>query len=333
MVLTTFLLAALLIICIALTLIKGDAPWEAVWNDALARIKGQGDQWNPLLDERLPRLIVTLCTGASLAVSGAVMQSLFHNPLASPSVLGVSCGGSLLVVLVFVNEWHYSYPYAIPIAAIAGCLLTLSIVYLISSRDHDMQLHHLILTGIAISTLLIAVQGVIVYMLRERWQLLQTLMEWEAGTTMDRSWQHVHMQLPLTLFGLAGCWKYRYEMDLLALGNDEAKNLGVDVKTVRWHLFLCVALLTGGTLAAVGVVAFFGLVLPHLLRNIYGPSNKLLIPLCITAGAAAFSMMDLTLRILGIHSFTLGNMSAILGGLFFLMLLFGSKESKSCFSN
>jgi iron complex transport system permease protein len=231
-------------------------------------------------------------------------------------------------MIVFVNEWQYSYPYAIPLAAILGSLLTLLLVFILSQRMYDMQLHHLILTGIAISTLLIAVQGVIMYALRDRWQLLQILTEWEAGTTQDRSWQHVHMQLPLTLVGLAGCWKYRYEMDILTLGIEEAKNLGVDVQTVRWHLFFSVSLLVGGALAAVGVIAFFGLVLPHLLRSLFGPSNTRLIPLCILAGAGAFSMMDVVLRILDIQTFTIGNMSAILGGIFFVTLLLRSRHNR-----
>lgn len=322
----TTLFVMLLILCAVLTLCIGDVPLADAWSGAVARLQGKSTAWNPLLDERIPRLLVTLCTGASLAVSGAVMQSLFHNPLASPSVLGISCGGSLLVILVYVNEWHYTYPYAIPIAAITGCLLTLMLVFMLSQRNHDMQLHHLILTGIAISTLLIALQGVIMYTLRDRWQLLQTLTEWEAGTTMDRTWQHVNMQLPLTIVGLVGCWKYRYEMDLLTLGIEEAKNLGVDVMTVRWHLFLCVSLLTGGALAAVGIIAFFGLVLPHLLRSLFGPLNRRLIPLCIIAGGAVFSSMDISLRLFDIHTFTIGNMSAILGGLFFLILLLGSRN-------
>ena len=131
---------------------------------------------------------------------------------------------------------------------------------------------------------------------------VQTLTEWEAGTTADRGWYHVHMQLPLTLVGLWGCCCYRREIDILALGDEEAHNLGVDVATVRWRLFLCVALLTGGALAAIGIIAFFGLVLPHLLRRLVGPSNRLLIPLSIIGGAFTLTALDLLLRLLSIHT-------------------------------
>lgn len=302
----------------------GDVPWEKAISGAIDRVIRGDRTWNPLIDERIPRLIITLCTGASLAVSGAVMQSLFQNPLASPSVLGISCGGSLLVMAAFIMELHYQYPYIIPIAAVTGCLITLAIVYALAERDGQFHLNQLILTGIAISTLLIAIQGVLMYALRDRWQLLQTLTEWEAGSTIDRTWSHVHMQLPLTIVGLLGCWRYRYELDILTLGADEAACLGVDVNSVRKQLFLCVALLTGGALAAVGIIAFFGLILPHILRGATGPSNQRLIPLCMLVGAVIFCMMDLALRVFGITSLSIGNLSAIIGGLFFVVLLFGT---------
>ena len=320
------ILWALLLICSILTLIIGDTPWDMVWKDALKRFDGTIATWNPLLDERIPRLIVILCTGASLAVAGAVTQSLFHNPLASPNVLGISCGGGLLVVLVFVLEWHLEYPFAIPIAAFAGSLLALLFVYSLSRSEGEVQLNTLIITGIAISSLLVAIQAAIMYALRDRWMLIQTLTEWEAGSTIDRDWKHVHMQLPLTLIGIYGCWFYRSEIDILALGEDEAKNLGVEVDKIRWRLFLCVALLTGGAIAAVGVIAFFGLLLPHLVRYVQGPANHHLIPLCILVGSTSFAAMDLMLRMLEIHTLSIGNISAILGGIAFLILLRGSSR-------
>lgn len=316
------MLVCLLAVCSALTLIAGDTPWNIVLNNALERVSGiSAHTWNPLLDERIPRLIVILCTGASLAVAGAVMQSLFHNPLASPNILGISCGGGLLVVLVFILEWQHRFPFAISIAAFSGSLLTLLFVYSLSKSEGEVQLNTLILTGIAISSLLLAIQAAIMYALRDRWMLVQTLAEWEAGSTTDRNWEHVHMQLPLTLIGLFGCWNYRNEIDLLALGEDEAKILGVDVDKVRWRLFLCVALLTGGAIASVGMIAFFGLVLPHLVRYLQGPINHRLIPLCILVGSTAFAAMDLLLRFLEIHALSIGTISAILGGIFFLILI------------
>ena len=308
------------------TLVIGETPWWDVWTNIVARIQGNSSEWNALLDERLPRLIVLLSTGASLAVAGAVMQSLFQNPLASPSVLGISCGGSLMVSLVFILGWHFEYPYAMPIAAFGGCLSTLFLVYSLSRRNGNVQTSTLILTGIAISTLLLSIQGAISYALRDQWQLMQTLREWDAGSTMDRSWKHVHLQLPVTIFGLLGCLFYRAEINILALGEEEAKNLGVEVSKVRFRLFICIAMLTGGSIAAVGILPFFGLVLPHVIRRLEGPDNRRLIPLCIGIGGVSLVFMDLLLRIGNIQAFTIGNVSAILGGTFFLLLLLGQKR-------
>jgi iron complex transport system permease protein len=304
------------------TLTSGETPWEKVGEGVILRMQGLSNLWNPLLDERLPRLIVLICTGASLAASGAVMQSMFQNPLASPSVLGISSGGCLSVVVIFIINLRYTHPYAIPLAAFTGCFFTLCLVYGLSKFQAGGRLNNLILTGIAVSSLLIAIQGLLLYALRDRWQLIQMITEWEAGSTIDRGWQHVHMQLPLTIVGLWGCWSYREELNILALGDEEAANLGVDVQRIRWRLFLCISLLTGGALAAVGMIAFFGLVLPHIVRRLCGPDHLVLIPLCITAGAAIFTSFDCCLRFFHLYEVSIGNLTAIIGGLFFLFLLF-----------
>lgn len=310
------------------TLGSGETPWQLVWEGAVLRMKSLSGDWNPLLDERLPRLIVLLCTGASLAVSGAVIQSLFHNPLASPSILGISSGGCLIVVLVFIFGLHHAHPYILPLSAFLGCLATLCLVYNLSRFQKGTHVTNLVLTGVAVSTFIIAIQGLILYALRDNWQLIQTITEWESGSSIDRGWQHVHMQLPLTIVGLLGCWRYRQEMNILALGEEEAKNLGVEVKKVRWRLFLFISLLTGGALAGLGLIAFFGLVLPHIIRRLQGPNHLCLIPLCMLGGAAILASLDILLRIFNLHALSIGNFSAIIGGAFFLGLLFNPQGQK-----
>lgn len=314
------------------TLTLGATPWTVVWQGFKERLLGQSKAWNPLLDERIPRLIVTLSSGAALAVSGLVTQALFCNPLASPSVLGITAGGSLLAVLVLIVGWHVTFPFSLAVAAIAGSLVTLVIVYSIAKRHGGAQLHTLILTGIALSTVLMAIQDALVYAMRDRWPLIQTITEWMAGSTYDRTWDHVNVQLPLTIVGLAGCWRYGREINILALGEEEALSLGVDVSTVRWRLFLCVALLAGGALASLGAVAFFGFILPHILRRCVGPDHTRLIPLGIAVGGASLLALDLLLRTFSIHAFSIGNVSSILGGIFFVVLLF-SQLHRSAYVN
>lgn len=329
-----FLGSIVLLVLLSLAIITfGEAPWKMVLDGVWIRFSGENDGWNPLLDERIPRLIVLLCTGASLAVSGAVIQSIFHNPLASPSVLGISSGGCLSVIFVFIYDLRLTHPYAVPLASCVGCFVALCLVYSLSRAQRGVHISNLILTGIAISTLLTAVQGFLLYSMRDHWQLIQTITEWESGSTIDRSWQHVHMQLPLAIIGLCGCWMYRKELNLLALGEEEAANLGVDVQRVRWRLFLCISLLTGGALAAVGMIPFFGLVFPHIVRRIQGSDHLVLIPMCMITGALGLSFLDFFLRVFSFHDISIGSLSAVLGGLFFLFLLFqkGSAQKAPIF--
>lgn len=318
--LTLFFSSLLLIFSLA-TLLFGETPWPQVWAGVQQRIAGTSTQWNPLLDERLPRLIVLICTGSSLAVAGAIMQALFHNPLASPSVLGISQGGSLLAILVFVFNQQLIHPYLLPLATILGCFLTLLLIYALAYWQGSTQLNTLILTGIAVSTILLSVEGVLLYIIREQWQLVQMVAEWGAGSTIDRNWHHVHMQLPLTLVGLSGAWIYRKEINIAALGEEEAKNLGVPIEQVRWRLFLCISLLVGGALAAMGIVAFFGLILPHMLRHLQGSDHRRLLPLCMLVGATVLTAIDHFLRLFEVHALSIGNFSAIVGGVIFLILL------------
>lgn len=326
------LLSAALFAGIVLTIFLGEIPWTIVWSGALDRLFNESSLWNPLLDERIPRILVILCTGASLAVSGAVMQALFQNPLASPSVLGISSGGCLLVTLVFVQGLYLNYPYAIPLAAFIGCLGTLILIFGLTRSQGTGTVHDLLLTGIAVSTVLIAIQGGIMYALRDQWQLIQTLTEWEAGSTFDRSWKHVHMQLPLTIAGLTGCFLYRQEIDMMAMGEEEALHLGVEVNAIRWRLFFCVSLLTAGAVAAVGMIPFFGLILPHLMRRFTGPDHKRLIPLCSLGGAVILLSIDLLLRHFQLYAISIGNVSALIGGLFFLTLLSKTKTQRNAFT-
>jgi iron complex transport system permease protein len=318
--------AALIVwtICSIAILLIGEMPMA----QALQGIWEGAPGWNPLRDERLPRMIVVGCTGASLAVAGAVTQSLFRNPLATPSVLGLPFGGSFCVVCAFAMGWNVTYPFSIPIAAFCGCIATLFIVTLCSRRRGETEMMTLILNGIAVSMVIMTAQKTLLYMLRDQWSLIQAVTEWEAGSTADRTWNHVHMQLPLTIIGLWVAMRYRSELNILALGEEEAHHLGVEVRRVRWHLFFAAALLTGGAIAAVGLIAFFGLLMPHMFRSLLGPNNEKLLPVCAVGGAALLALMETVLRLTHTHLFTIGNVSALLGAVFFLLLLLGEEKRR-----
>lgn len=317
-----FALGVILFFASLMLLGTGHIPWNTIWKGAIERLSGNSLAWNALLDERLPRVIVLLSTGAALAVAGAVMQSLLQNPLAAPSILGLTAGSSLMVLLVLISGIHLHTTWTIPFAAILGSLLVLAALSIWWKRDsYNKPFSELILIGIGIATFLLAIQNALLYAFRDNWQLIQMVTEWEAGSTFDRSWKHVHMQLPLTLVGLYICWRYRNEMNILSLGEEEARILGVNVESIRWRLIISVSLLSGGATAALGTVPFFGLILPHLLRQVFGSNHRHLITLCIIAGAATLVLFDLLLRQVEFPFLTIGNLSAMFGGIFFLFIL------------
>jgi iron complex transport system permease protein len=215
--------------------------------------------------------------------------------------------------------WQLTYPFAVAIFAFVGAVVTLCTVYLLSR--HSAGTHTLVLTGLALGTFLLAVEGALLYMFRDRYSLIQLWMEWSAGSFIDRSWVHVHQQLPLTIIGITGSLRYRKELNLLSLGDEEALNLGVDVNRIRWRLFLFVALLTAGSLAGCGIIPFFGLVLPHLIRLYSGADHRILLPACCFFGASLLLFMELTLRQFSVHALTIGQLSAFFGGLFYLTMV------------
>lgn len=280
---------------------------------------GSSVNWVTLLDQRLPRLIIAFVTGASLALAGAVVQSLFLNPLATQNILGITAGGSLTVTLVFITGLHLVIPILVPIGAILGCLLTLLFIYRLSSHLLKAPMGKPILAGVAFAVALIAIQNTLLYSFKDNTGLLSTFSLWESGVAYNQSWAHLYFQLPLSLIGMYGCLKYREEINILSLGEEDAINLGVNTKPIRWKLFLSISILIGGALAGMGVIAFFALLLPYLIRRLIGANNYKLLPLCIFSGATAMSTLDLILS--PFDSISIGNMSAILGGIFFISLL------------
>lgn len=310
------------------SLLSGPSSLEEVYFSSIDRLHGK-ISWAPLLDERLPRLIICLLTGASLASSGTVMQALFKNPLASPSVLGCSFSASFLVSLVFASQLHLSYPFLTPVASIIGCVLSLFLVYRMSYKKGKLELNLMILSGIACSTVFISLQNVLLYLLRNNWHLLQSITEWSNGQTHNLTWRHVHLQMPLAIIGLTTCLKYKKELNLLSISEQEASILGVDVPMVRFRLLFAVSILTGGSVASCGIISFFCLMIPHILRSIFGPNNQLLIPMSILWGSFSLALLDLILKVSGVQIFSIGNITAVLGGIFFLALLYQQKQKSS----
>lgn len=280
--------------------------------------------WNPLLQERLPRLLILWMNGASLAVAGALVQGFFANPLAAPTVLGITAGGHLAVILGIWAGVQLLFPAALAFTAIVGCLTALILVYAIA-KQIGLSNYMLLLTGIACTALLSAMQGALLYALRHNWELMQGIAELQAGSTLFLTWQDFHLQFPLVAAGLFAAYKYAAPLNLLSLGLDEALHLGVDVAKARRDLFLIIAVLTAAPLAVIGDIPFLGLIIPHACRWIVPANHEKLLPACALAGAAALALLDLCIRVLP-WQVSISHLSGVMGGLFFFILLVRSAK-------
>lgn len=306
-------------------LFTGPYPTQLALGELFEILQGKSYQWNAILDERLPRWIILSCSGASVAVAGAAMQALFANPLASASSLGISSGGSLFIIIAYTCGLAQLVNVSIPAFSFIGCLGTLTLVYALF-RWKGGGTASLLLIGVAISTLLSAIESTLLYSIRDDWYLVRTLTEWASASSLDRSWSHVLFQLPLCFIALLGIFYWKREIDILSLGEEQALTLGIDVPTLRWGLFFLISLITGSTLAALGSLPFFGLLLPHAIRSITGPLHSRLLPLSALAGAGMLCLLDWLLRMSGYGVATLGNFCALFGAAGFLFLFFTSKE-------
>ncbi|MGF1729934.1 vitamin B12 ABC transporter permease BtuC [Photobacterium kasasachensis] len=247
-----------------------------------------------LLQLRMPRLLAALAIGASLAASGAVLQVLLGNPLAEPGVLGISGGASLALVILLFTLPFVPNPMLTMLAAMLGALcFTLILVGL--SRRRKVSTARLLLIGVALGILSGAVVTWAFYFSDDL--NLRQLMYWLMGSVGGVSWSQLSL-LVLVLPVLAWLCSQGKKLDLLMLGEGQAKQLGLDVSAFRWRLILIVSLLVGASVALGGVIGFIGLVVPHLLRLALGTENRFLLPLAAMCGALLLAIADTLSRVI-----------------------------------
>jgi iron complex transport system permease protein len=271
---------------------------------------------------RLPRVLVAAVVGAGLATAGAIMQGLFRNPLAEPSLTGVGPGAVLGAVIVFVTGWGTASVVALPLAAIGCAMLALFLVYAIATRGGATPVTTLLLAGIAVGSFLSAISSLLISLNIATWQVAQDIVFWMMGGLDSRTWAHVWLSAPFVGVGLVASLLQARTLDLLLLGEDAAASLGVDVEAAKRLLVFTAALLTGASVAVAGLVGFVGLIVPHAVRLLLGPGHRTLIPASALGGATFLVACDLLARIVRPPAeIRLGVVTALCGAPFFLMLL------------
>ena len=269
---------------------------------------------------RLPRVLLAALVGGGLAVVGAVLQSLFRNPMADAGLLGVTPGAALGAVIAVNLGWAHQTFLALPLTAFAGSLVAMLTIYLLAHAGGRPSLHGLLLTGLAVSALAAAGTSALLVVTEEF--RVRTVLFWLAGGLEGRGWEHVQLGALFVLAGSAVLWLLARPLDVLALGEEEAASLSLPVHATRMALFVLASLVAGPATALAGSVPFVGLVAPHALRPLVGPVARRLLPASFLAGAILVVVADLLSRSVSDRlDLPLGSVTAFVGAPYFLFAL------------
>ncbi|OPX71514.1 MAG: Cobalamin import system permease protein BtuC [Methanoregulaceae archaeon PtaB.Bin108] len=281
--------------------------------------------WTPaeesiILFIRLPRVLLAALVGASLAICGAVLQSLFRNPMADPFLLGISNGAALGASLVLVTGLAVgSGIFGVPVAAFAFGLLTIIIVYELARVGNRVPVTSLLLCGIAVAAFMSAGTSFLLFVSGEN---LHQVVFWLLGGIAGRGWEYVGLLLPFVIGGSVFFFSLTRPLNALMFGEESAQYLGIDVERLKKLILVAISLVTGAAVSVSGIIGFVGLITPHMVRLWAGPNHRALLPLSFLVGAILLVLADLTSRlILAPNELPIGIITALCGAPFFAYLL------------
>lgn len=281
-----------------------------------------------LFNIRLPRTLIAMYVGASLAVAGAMMQGLFRNPLADPGLIGVSSGAALAAVCVIAFGHAYvnsdimkTYGvHALPLAAFIGGLTATALLVGITSMGQAVSTAGLLLAGIAVAALAQALMGLVAYLSDDR--ALRDLTLWTLGSLAGASWSKVLGALPFAALLAVLLPRLVRDLNGLMLGEAEAYHLGIDIRRSKALIVLATAAAVGAAVAVAGIVGFIGIVTPHIVRMFAGPGHRILLPASAMLGATIVLCADMLARVIvSPAELPLGIVTALVGAPYFLHLV------------
>ncbi len=327
-------LAALLVAGMLLSALLGQlpvSPSEVV--GSLLRAIWIPNPWAPddtvvessLWVVRFPRIVMALVVGAALATAGAVMQAIFGNPLAEPGVVGVSSGAALGAAIAISLGLTALGDYGIAVLAFLGGLGATLLVYVVSRANGRTEVVTLLLTGIAVNAF--AGAGLAFVLFSTSTANREQIVFWQLGSLNGSLWREVGIVAAVAVAGVIVAVVLGPRYDLLALGERNARHLGLDVERLRLVSIVVVALLTGVAVAFVGIIAFVGLVVPHVVRMLLGPRHRSLIVFSAFGGAVLMLAADLLARtIVAGAELPIGMLTSLVGGPFFFFLLWRQRR-------
>lgn len=273
---------------------------------------------------RFPRIVLTVLVGAALAVAGALMQAVFGNPLAEPGVVGVSSGAALgaSVAIVFGISFGGN---GVAFMAFCGGLVATFLVYVVARAGGRTEVVTLLLTGIAVNA--VAQAGLAMVLFLADTSSREQIVFWQLGSLAGSLWSEVVIVFPIFIMGILVSFLIAPRLDLLSLGERNARHLGVDVEGLRIVSIILVALLTGIAVAFAGIIAFVGLVVPHIIRMLLGPAHRGLLLSSAVGGGVLLGLADFFTRILVSGAdLPIGMLTALIGGPFFFALLYRQRR-------
>lgn len=294
-----------------------------VWND-LAGGKTDSVDSVILLQQRLPRVLIGLIAGGSLAVVGAVFQTVLHNPLASPYTLGLagasSVGAVLAISVRVLAHMNYAGFGMVQLLAIVGGLASAMFIYFLARRSGGMSVNTLLLAGVALGIICSAMVMLIRYITSPH--LLVSMDRWIMGSLDISGMKAILPLFPLILPGIAVLLSMSVSLNHIVFGEELAIGHGVSVVAVQKWSFLAGALTTAAVISLTGPIAFVGLIIPHIVRNISGRDHRIVLPGCLFAGSAFLAICDSFARtIFAPAQMPVGIITAAVGGIFFIALL------------
>jgi iron complex transport system permease protein len=320
-------LAALLLVSVVLSTGIGTVALHPL--DVLAALRAHfgGPAVDPQLqtivwDLRLPRIFLALLIGGGLGVAGALMQALFHNPMADPYIVGVSSGaavGAVTALALGIGATVLGLN-ATSLLAFSGALAVTLLVYTLSRRGGRVHVPTLLLNGIAVGALASALTAFV--LLQQQSSDMRAVLAWLMGGLTSADWPRVASLLPYTVVGVTVALVWQRELNILALGEETAHYLGVDLERTKLLLLAVASLLAAACVAVGGIIAFVGLVVPHLARLLVGPNHRVLLPACVLGGGLLLVWADVVARtIVPGSEVPIGIITSALGSPFFLFLL------------
>jgi iron complex transport system permease protein len=280
-------------------------------------------QWNIVWQIRAPRVVLAALIGAMLSLAGASYQGVFRNPLVDPYLLGVAAGAGLGATVAFsvargtTSTWPVD---PVPLAAFAGGVVAVALTYTVGTAfGRSRSATTLVLAGVAVTSLATAVQT---FVLQRNNDVVRQVYSWILGRLTSATWGDVRLVIPYVLVSSIILLMYRRVIDVLRVGDDEARALGVNVNRVRVVVVLAATLGTSAAVAVSGLIGFVGIIVPHAIRLLMGSSNRVVLPLSMFAGSAFLIAADIPGRLLTSPSETpIGVVTAFFGAPFFLFLL------------